>query len=37
MKAFTLVLDIVHIVISGAMLVLMPTAWADASFEEVCG
>ena len=35
MKTVTLVLDIVHIVLSAAMLVLMPTVWADASFEEV--
>ena len=35
MKTVTLVLDIIHIVLSSAMLVLMPTVWADASTREV--
>lgn len=37
MKTVTLVLDIIHIVLSAAMLILMPTAWADPSVQEVCG
>lgn len=35
MKTVTLVLDIVHIFLSAAMLILIPTVWRDASFEEV--
>ena len=27
----------VHILLSAAMLVLMPAAWADAPYEEVAG
>lgn len=33
MKTATLVLDIIHIVLSAAMLVLMPSLWADAPAE----
>ena len=37
MKTVTLILDIAHILMSAAMLVLMPTAWCDAPLEmEVC-
>lgn len=37
MKTVTLILEIVHILLSAAMLVLMPAAWADAPYEEVAG
>lgn len=30
MKTVTLILNIVHILLSAAMLVLMPTVWCDA-------
>ena len=33
MKTATLVLDIIHIVVSAAMLVLMPTLWAHTPVE----
>jgi len=29
MKTVTLILDIIHILLSAAMLVLMPTRWCD--------
>ena len=35
MKIATLILNITHILISAAMLVLMPTIWSDASCEGV--
>ena len=35
MKTLTLVLDLVHILLSAAMLLLIPTAWAEAPPEEV--
>ena len=35
MKTLTLVLDLVHILLSAAMLLLIPTAWAEAPAEEV--
>lgn len=31
MKAVTLILDAVHIILSAALIVLMPTAWDDAN------
>lgn len=31
MKAVTLILDVVHIILSAALIVLMPTVWDDAS------
>lgn len=36
MKTVTLILNFAHILASAAMLVLMPSVWADAPFEEVC-
>ena len=37
MKTVTLILDIVHILLSAAMLVLMPAAWIEIPAEEVTG
>ena len=34
MKTVTLILNLTHILASAAMLVLMPTVWADAPFGE---
>ena len=34
MKTATLILDIAHVIVSAAMLVLMPTAWCDPSCKE---
>jgi hypothetical protein len=34
MKTVTLILEIVHILVSATMLLLMPTAWTDAPSGE---
>ena len=37
MKAVTLILDMIHIIVSIALLVLMPVIWAEDLMEEVYG